>query len=307
VSSYSMPLLMVAWSLCIGGAFAVVQWVRVRRGVDEGCSFRLRRQGVTKALLLSLSLGYSTLLKTTLSLLHCVHVEGHGDVLLIAGNVTCYTPWQLGLFVLTGGLFLFPLFLALWLHRRVHSSSFVGSAAEALVKPFRPNRHFWPAVVFSERLVLVVLFSFTPVQARPWALFFTLIALTAIHLIVWPFVDPKLNVLDVSLLGILAAIAALSTTSTLYLIEGIDNSEKKLIPYAAMAMVLKLAPFCLIACLMLCSVLKRRQPTSPVTLGGDDIVNRDDGVELGVFPPLTFELDPPMTLEEQEDTDAILC
>jgi len=214
--AYGVPLLMLGWTV------VVLLFLRVRAsGGGHGATettmgvVMCRQQGIIRAVLTSLSLGYSTLLRTTFTLLHCIPLEGRGTRLLVSGGVTCYTVWQRCLFVVVVVLALYPLAFAFWLHRQMRLPCFRGSAAERLVASFREGRELWPAAVFGERLVLVLLYTFGG-GGRDWAMFFCVWLLVPLHLVFKPYRDPRLRGLDLFFLGLLITLSAMSTSGTLY-------------------------------------------------------------------------------------------
>mmetsp|Transcript_60614 Transcript_60614/g.131550 ORF Transcript_60614/g.131550 Transcript_60614/m.131550 type:complete len:390 (-) Transcript_60614:191-1360(-) len=234
----SVPLLMISWSMAIRGMVSVLYHSRhtnahmqLPRPESNNETETPRRkihwrQGGNQAVLVSLTLGYSTLLKNTFTLLHCVEVEGLGLRLLVSGNVECYNSWQHALAVIVTILAMFPLGLVLWLRHQMNCPSFVGSAAESYLNAFTRKRWYWPAGIFAERLFLVVVFTFTPEVHRPYYLFFTLLILVPLHLACKPFREPMMNVIDAFVLGTLAALASLSTTGTLYLRVSVSDQDK---------------------------------------------------------------------------------
>jgi len=172
--SFGVPLLLLGWTVLVAGAGFAWDQLRQRQAqpgtAEPGLSSRWR-QGVIKATLLACNLSYSSLLKTTFALLSCVEVQGRGQRLLIAGGVTCFTSWQLGLIPVIIVLALAPVAFALWLSHLLKAHTIVGTAVEQRVALFSDEWYLWPAFTYFERLLLLLAHSFVPFRARSWVLF----------------------------------------------------------------------------------------------------------------------------------------
>jgi len=234
------PLLLLGWTFVWG--FVAFSRHRLRRSSGQLVQYRWQ-QGFIQGLLSSFTMGYSTLLKVVLSLLQCVPVGALGMRLLINGEIACYTGWQQGLFVVLVGLAMFPAVLWFWLHKQLSSPHFEGSKTEELTAPFAPNRHMWPAVLFIERFVLVLIGSFSPEERRPWILCFVLMLLLGVHIVASPYREISLNLINTALHVLLLAVCMLSTASTMYRVEQVADAGAKLEPFAIAGTVLLFLPF----------------------------------------------------------------
>jgi len=277
-----VPLLLLGWTFVFGAALYARSNLRPRETEHHRW-----QEGLIQGLLTALSLGYSTLLKVTFSLLQCVPVEARGYRLLINGNVECYMPWQQGLFVTLAGLTLFPVGLFLWLRKQISGPKFPGSAAEGLTQHLTSNRRLWPVVVFMERYILVLIGSFSPEERRPWILCFVLILLIAMHVAAKPYKAVSLRITDAVLLVVLLALCILSIAGTIFQVEQVPDAETKLIPFAVSALCLKLLS--LVAVVVVALVWR----PSPV-----------NNVVLDVEPPFEMELQP--VFEPELSSDLLL-
>jgi hypothetical protein len=205
-------------------------------GGSDDCSARLCACGsVTVAAsfsgaLVKLALfAYSSVVKTTFVLLHCVPVSGlPGDTFIFqAATVRCYQNWQLPLFALLAVLVLVP---AAWLLVIALRSVTAGEASAAadnsagdgqqgsgsnavqrvLESPYRAPLRFWQAVLLLQMAAYHALEVFiNHGQARTLALAGLALCALVLHLLARPFRDAAVNAVQTMLLAALAGVAIL--------------------------------------------------------------------------------------------------
>jgi len=294
-----VPLLLLGWTMLFG--LVAYSRHRFRRGARASHRWQ---EGFIQGLLSSTTLGYSTLLKVTLSLLQCVPVETLGQRLLINGGIECYTTWQQALFAVVVGLSMFPVGLWLWLRKQLTAPDFVGSKAEDLTAPFAFNRRVWPAVVFAERFVLVLIGAMSSEERRPWVMCFVLIILIGIYIVAAPYKESSLNTGNTVLRVTLLALCILSTASTMYRVEQVSDSERKIIPFAIAGAILKILPLVTLLCglciFQLSIRCSKQAPTDGVDLELSSIAS-----ETMFEPPLSDDF--LQSLGTLHDGESLIC
>jgi hypothetical protein len=183
----------------------------------------------SKALVKLMLLSYSTMLSTTLQMLHCVRVEGvtHPMRLYLApDSVRCYEPmWQKLLFVLLFSVLLpFPLLLwqwRQWLQSRMRESLVQGSTFEASLAalhviqgPFRtvhPITASWECIILLRRLVIASAAMFLETQPfwRAVVLAAANIVALCCHIAYQPLRDLQMQRLETISLSLLVALSLL--------------------------------------------------------------------------------------------------
>jgi hypothetical protein len=168
---------------------------------------------------------YSTVLGTTIKLLHCVHVEGVDHPLrlyLAAENVRCYEPfWQKLMFIVLIVL-LVPFPALLWLlmgflrtrHRAQQLSGGGLGILRVVQGPFRadsPITMSWESVVLFRRLIMIALSSL--LATEPFWQSTTLATANIValytHLLYLPYTDQDMQQLETFCLTLLVALSLL--------------------------------------------------------------------------------------------------
>jgi len=179
-------------------AIAIEKWWRVmsNSNSEDNTSSEKRhlKTNHVQALVSILTTLYSTVSTVSLSLVSCVKLPNRSrPVLLVAGSVECFEPWQYSVLVLVAFLFIVP-FITYWLMHTPRQHPLVFAVQQSLGGPFKPSRQYWISVLLASRLIMATISTF--VLSSVWrsiAQFITALSLLCLQSWARPYRSPRVQ------------------------------------------------------------------------------------------------------------------